>query len=368
MSLRGGVIGALAAAMLLSASIAKSEESCSVAYYVKPGDTLVSLATEYLGTAWRFQEIHSRNQAVIGPDPDMLRVGTMIQIPCSTSAKLLDWSLLPDATTVSELQKLSNLQVVDIRPAGIVAEDGLIPGALSIPFSRWRGPKENPGSAPSVTKLNALLGKTGLRVDRPIVVVHSKDEPFDMGRAAFVYWALKSAGAQQLAILSGGYLAWTDAALPVARTPRRARPYRARITPDNTWTADFAEVSAIASGQRPGVLLDARPEGIYARRNTSGQSVPSTLPGASNSAAGVAFSSMSARADKKLGVLEVLSHLKHVDVNWESEPVINFCYTGELAALNWFYASELTGIENVKLYPESTKGWMHKGRQLSPAQ
>ena len=31
------------------------------------------------------------------------------------------------------------------------------------------------------------------------------------------------------------------------------------------------------------------------------------------------------------------------------------------AATNWFALSELAGIENVKLYPESLVGWSHAG-------
>ena len=37
----------------------------------------------------------------------------------------------------------------------------------------------------------------------------------------------------------------------------------------------------------------------------------------------------------------------------------------DLGALNWFYASEVAGIENVKLYPESVTGWLADGGVLA---
>ena len=38
-------------------------------------------------------------------------------------------------------------------------------------------------------------------------------------------------------------------------------------------------------------------------------------------------------------------------------PIASFCNTGHWAATNWFALSEVAGIPNVKLYPESMVGW-----------
>ena len=48
-------------------------------------------------------------------------------------------------------------------------------------------------------------------------------------------------------------------------------------------------------------------------------------------------------------------------------PVVTFCHVGELGALNWFYASELAALPNIKLYPESINGWQHAGGSLAIA-
>ena len=43
------------------------------------------------------------------------------------------------------------------------------------------------------------------------------------------------------------------------------------------------------------------------------------------------------------------------------ETLISFCNTGHWAATNWFALSELAGLDDVKLYPESMVGWSAAG-------
>ena len=45
--------------------------------------------------------------------------------------------------------------------------------------------------------------------------------------------------------------------------------------------------------------------------------------------------------------------------------LISFCNTGHWAATNWFALSELAGIDNVRLYPESMVGWSHAGHEMA---
>ena len=93
--------------------------------------------------------------------------------------------------------------------------------------------------------------------------------------------------------------------------------------------------------------------------------MPSTLPRAlSGPAAGAHAAAQQAKTDAD-GVFAVLARLKAVDANWERDPVITFDDTGELSALSWFYASEIAGIRNVRLYPEALAGWLAGGGKLA---
>lgn len=62
----------------LVAPVAASGSHATVTYVVRPGDTLSSIARQFC-TTW--QQIYQINQAVIGPNPNVLRAGTVLQVP-----------------------------------------------------------------------------------------------------------------------------------------------------------------------------------------------------------------------------------------------------------------------------------------------
>lgn len=68
-------------ALLISASVAPAMAAGSqqtVTYVVKPGDTLSTIARQFC-TTW--QQIYHLNRAVIGPNPNVLRSGTVLHVP-----------------------------------------------------------------------------------------------------------------------------------------------------------------------------------------------------------------------------------------------------------------------------------------------
>lgn len=364
--MRSGLTSILGAALCVWLAVTSPIEAlaCAPKVTVRAGDTLAALAREHLGSVFRYAEIHSANLDVIGSNPNRVRVGQELTIPCGALVSTLDWSRLPDARSVALLAQQTPVQVLDVRSAKAVAK-GVIPGAVSIPFAQWRGPRENPGAIPGDAELSRLIGAAGIRLDAPVVLVGKDASPMSMGRTAFVYWILKSLGAERLAILRGGHANWEFVDLPVAAAPVQLASYPAELRMVDTWYARRDEVEEIAEGRAKGALLDARPERFYRKRTPQGQSRPSTLPGALNSPAPAATLALTQAPSVEMGVLSVLERLKGVDVNWEAAPVVTFCDTGELSALNWFYASELSGIRNVKLYPESARGWKAGGGKLA---
>lgn len=300
--------------------------------------------------------------------------GTVINLPCvelaapavdkvetvAFSDTILDdlpeWSVLVDPDKLDMLAGRGATQILDIRSEKARAK-GAIDGTINIPYGAWRGPRENPGQPPSDAQLSQIIGAAGLRLNQPIVIMHSSAAAFDTGRAAYIYWLLKSLGADQVALLPGGFSALEPKMAEATFNLPPIQSYEARVALSDHWHASFDEVQGIAAGTRPGQLLDARPSKMF--RATTDK--PTTLPGALNGPIDQTHAALGAAPRP----WAILSMMKGQRVNWQNVPVVSFCSTGELGALSWFYASEVSGIEDVKLYPESIKGWTTSGADLA---
>ncbi len=258
------------------------------------------------------------------------------------------------------------LRVIDIRDGK--ADDGRTPyavghvaGALSAPYAKWRGPKDNPGQLPSVAALTELLQSLGVDASTPVVVVYEGANATDFGSAARVYWTLKTAGVPNVSILNGGLKAWRAAQLPVTTETRpiARSSYTARIDPKLVATQE--DVAAVI-GRSNVRLLDARPADYFTGETRHpAAAVPGTLVGAKNIDHAVWFSKGSA-------ALLPTSDIKRIAQDHgvqTDQPTVSFCNTGHWAATNWFVLSEVLGQRDVKLYPESMVGWSNAGLPMA---
>ena len=248
--------------------------------------------------------------------------------------------------------------VLDIR--GAAYDQGHIAGAVSAPYERFRGPKENPGALVPEDELEATLQELGVTLERPVVVVHQGKDDSDFGAAARVYWTLKSSGVSQLAILNGGMAAWGAEGLPLETKATVPTPSDVDIAFSDRWLATTDDVSAIVNGERQARLLDARPASFFdGWQAHPAMSRPGTLPGAENVAHSVWFDD-SVEVMNAPAANDVLARLGI----GRDEEVVAFCNTGHWAATEWFALSELAGVEDVKLYPESMVGWSQTGQDM----
>jgi thiosulfate/3-mercaptopyruvate sulfurtransferase len=252
--------------------------------------------------------------------------------------------------------------IIDIRAGQdangkTVFETGHIAGAVSAPYGRWRGPTENPGQVPDDAHLTDLLRSLGVEKDRPVVVVHQGSDETDFGAAARVYWTLKSSGVTELSILNGGVNAWTKDGLPLSTQANAPQASDITVTFSDVWLATREDVSAVVDGTSNATLIDARPEAFYNGETAHpASSRPGTLPHARLFTHSNWFSSgpaiVEASAAQSLVAQAGLA---------DGQTLVSFCNTGHWAATNWFALSELAGVENVKLYPESMVGWSNAG-------
>jgi thiosulfate/3-mercaptopyruvate sulfurtransferase len=253
------------------------------------------------------------------------------------------------------------LRIVDIRArAGAEGYDsGHIAGALSAPYARWRGPKDNPGALPETEQLAALIRSLGIDAATPVVVVYEGNDSTEFGSAARVYWTLKAAGLSQLSILNGGMKAWRAAGEPVSKEVRTVAPSTYEVRWDSKIIATQDEV-AQASGRQQ--LIDARPVPFFLGETKHvAATTPGTLVGAKNVEHDVWFVGDSATMQSTADVRRVAQQ-QGVDT---TQPTVSFCNTGHWASTNWFVLSEVLGQPDVKLYPESMVGWSRAGLPMT---
>lgn len=233
-------------------------------------------------------------------------------------------------------------------------EAGHIPGALPAPYSRFRASQDNPGQPPTAERLSEIASQLGIRPDMPLVLTGSGSDPTEFGGVARVYWNLKLAGFQQLAILNGGFGAWLAAGYPVQTGSTKIAPRPVRLSHNSALLETTQSLSASLQKAEKPLLIDARPEDFYLGDTRHPAAARwGTLPGAKHIDSEEWFT---ANTGRLLPRAELQKLAQDFGIN-SQQPVVAFCNTGHWAATQWFILSEVLGFSQVKLYPESIVAW-----------
>lgn len=285
--------------------------------------------------------------------------------PISGFAQTNDFGPLLTPQEFAAVQGVTDPLVLDIRaPAGSGTSayaEGHLAGAINAPYGLFRGPAENPGALVPEDKLQEVLRALGVSVDRPVLIVHEGSDVTDFGAAARVYWTLKSSGVSQMAILNGGVKGWAEAGMPLEQGTVNPTPSQFEMTFSDQWLATREEVLAIVNGEQDAKLIDSRPESFWNGDEAHPAAAkPGTLPQSEYFTHSNWFADKPVIADAERA--RALAAENNLDTG---ETIISFCNTGHWAATNWFAMSELAGIENVKMYPESMVGWSNAGYEMA---
>jgi len=276
-------------------------------------------------------------------------IAAILMMPATAPA----WSPLVDPADLVRLMEEVDPAVIDIQSPDAYAE-GHVPGAVNAPYPAWRGPKDNPGAVISDARLTLLLAEAGIAPDRPVVITYRGDGSLDFGSAARVYWTLKSAGVERIAILNGGLAAWREDGRAASTVEASDFPSDEQFSFAPDWRIDRRGVEAVIEGRRDAILVDARPDTFFRgaeKHPLAGWA--GTLADAVGLPHTVFFDGNRLEVDRDAALEAARAS------GWtEGGPeVVSFCNTGHWAATNWFVLSEIAGIEGVRLYPESLVGW-----------
>jgi len=250
----------------------------------------------------------------------------------------------------------AGLVIVDIRgrSADDAFGDGHIPGAV---WSRypggWRGVGDIPGAVPTKAALEAQIGGLGITPRSRVVVVPAGTGATEFGGAARVYWTLKYAGLEEVAILDGGWKAWlTEGDNPVETGTASPEPveFVADINDSILATTEMVE-----DRNRFGVtLIDARAPEFYDGETKAAQAREAGhIPGAINLPNTMFYD----EATDRLKPRERMARLVPTLLADDGAAAILYCNAGHWSATNWFVLHELLGYPATALYVDSIIGW-----------
>ncbi|MDE0079217.1 MAG: sulfurtransferase [Caldilineaceae bacterium] len=169
--------------------------------------------------------------------------------------------------------------------------------------------------------------------------------------ASRMWWMLRWVGHQSVAVLDGGWDAWTAAGLPTRSGDETVQPGSYDATPRPELVVDAAEMLAkTASGGA--LVIDARAADRFRGENETHDPVGGHIPGASNlPQAGNLRHGLFLEPD------ELAARFSELMGNRPPSEVIFYCGSGVSACHN-ILALEHAGLGEARLYPGSWSDWI----------
>lgn len=226
---------------------------------------------------------------------------------------------------------------------------GHIPGAVFFDHDKVVDPDSAlPHTLPSPEVFAAAAGALGIASDKRIVVYDGSG----IASAPRLWWMLRLFGADDVAVLDGGYPAWTAGERPVETGESNRLGTQFEAHPRLDAVADAEQVASALDGGGAVQVVDARPssrfKGLVAEPRAGLRS--GHMPGALNVPMTDLVADGHFKGDGDLKAVFTAAGV-HLD-----RPVITTCGSGVTAAVLAFGLARL-GVADVKLYDGSWSEW-----------
>ena len=230
-------------------------------------------------------------------------------------------------------------------------DEGHIPGAffanVETDLAGEKTGKNGRHPLPDPQRLAAFLSELGVTPQTQIVAYDAGADMF----AARLWFLCKYIGHDNVAVLDGGFAAWTAAGNAVEQQ-EPARPKNGTISPQprRELTAD-ADAVLESLETKELVLLDARAADRFAGQNETIDPVAGHIPGALNRPFKMNFN--------ERGMFKSPAELRaeYAQLGVEPRRLVHQCGSGVSSAVN-LLAMEIAGIEGSRLYPGSWSEWI----------
>jgi thiosulfate/3-mercaptopyruvate sulfurtransferase len=268
----------------------------------------------------------------------------------AASLSLLAVEPLVSSKWLSENLNNPSVRVVEVSDGNSYALEH-IPGAAHTSIGAWRFDNGTFLSIRPVIEIEKEIRRLGIDSATEVVLYAPINEPKDLLKASYIYWALNYHGVKNVGILDGGIKAWKNAQLPLTSEESKVAQSAFKAKPDTSKIADLAYMKKYL-GKRP--MIDARPSDMYL-----GITPTPTVKRNGHIKGGMSYS-WNYSVDKDY-ILKPKSTLESVfkegyglDKNKE---VLVYCTGGLETSYNYFVLSGVLGYKNVRLYDASMKEW-----------
>ncbi|UOX84949.1 sulfurtransferase [Amycolatopsis sp. FBCC-B4732] len=243
--------------------------------------------------------------------------------------------------------------VLDVRwrlagpPAAESYAAGHVPGAVFVDLDRVLAAEPGEGGRhplPAPADLQRDLRAAGVRAGHPVVAYDDADGSV----AARAWWLLRWAGHEEVAVLDGGYAAWSAEDHPVSTEEAHPEPGDLTVRPGAMPVLDADEAAALA---RDGLLLDARATPRYAGETEPVDPRAGHIPGAVNAP----FAGHIAADGRWHTPADLAARFTDLGLR-PGEPVAAYCGSG-VTASSVVLALELAGHPGAGLYAGSWSHW-----------
>jgi len=233
---------------------------------------------------------------------------------------------------------------------------GHVPGAIYAHLDRDLSGPVTPTSGrhplPTLERLAETLSRWGIDDTVQVVAYDQVNGAY----AARLWWLLRWAGHQKVAVLNGGFAAWSQAKLPTDTAPgqRSPRSFSARPAAIVVSTPELEHAVAageLASGTS--VLVDARAADRFAGENETIDPVAGHIPGARNHPF---LRNVDARG-RFVSAGELRERWHATLAHTTTTQVIAMCGSGVTACHN-LLALEVAGLPGARLYAGSWSEWI----------
>lgn len=206
---------------------------------------------------------------------------------------------------------------------------------------------------PAVEAITESLRKWGINKDSQVIVYDQSHG----GIAARLWWVLKWLGHEKVAVLDGGWKAWTEAKMPISDDIFIPKRGDFEPTVHNQLQVDIDFVEHIRKDEKF-CLIDSRAAERYRGENEPIDPIAGHIPGAISAP----FIENLDEQGYFLSKEKLIERFENLKENTTPENTVFYCGSGVTACHN-LLAFEHAGLGKAKLFVGSWSGWIADGKR-----